>query len=182
MSGHIDEWEQDRRNWAVAVVGGETVLGFNEWARRELSGRPVPAGQTVHFIHRGVRWDRESSAPYKCGAMNGPGVIASSAVSAVTCTDCLELMNGGSEPRPRHTPPRMVDENGLTDGVFTFYDTHETDNWTMEVVPQTTGNVEITIGESLFTLNHLDRADMLRALLHDFHYSPERGGPDGETD
>ena len=111
-----------RREWSVAVVAGETLLGYEDWVLNRL----------------------------------------------------------GVEPPTPHTPPRMVDGNGLTDGVFTFYDRHETDNWTMEVVPQTTGNVEITIGESLFTLAHLDRADLIRALLHEFHYSPERGGPNDD--
>lgn len=75
----------------------------------------------------------------------------------------------------RQTPPHL---NENDDGVFTFYDVHESDNWTLEVVPQEpSGNVEITIGEGLFTLSHLDRMDLVRALLHGFHYSAEIGGP-----
>ena len=127
---------------------------------------------TMHYIHK-LNLGHGSSAPYRCGAM---GDRASNKLESVTCEDCLRLLRG-SNPRPLHAPPRMEDENGLTDGVFIFYDIHETDLWNMEVVPQVTGNVEITIGEQLFTLSHLDRADMIRALLHDFHYSPERGGP-----
>lgn len=80
---------------------------------------------------------------------------------------------------PLHTPPVMGDgEQG--DGVFTFFDDHTAGN-ELEVIPQITGNVEIVIslgGDGvLFTLSHLDRADLIRALLHDFHYSPETGGP-----
>lgn len=82
---------------------------------------------------------------------------------------------------PRRTPPRMTDGNDLTDGVFIFHDTF-IESASMEVVPQLSGNVEITISYGpddgyMLTLSHLDRADLLRALLHDFHYSPERGGP-----
>lgn len=77
-----------------------------------------------------------------------------------------------------HRPPSMS-EGG--DGVFIFYDVH-IEGCSMEVVPQTTGNVEITVAYGaddgyLFTLSHLDRADLFRALLHDFHYSPEKDGP-----
>ena len=87
---------------------------------------------------------------------------------------------------PRHIPPRMTDENDLTDGVFIFHDTF-IEGASMEVVPQLSGNVEITIGYGpddgyMLTLSHLDRADLLRALLHDFHYSPERGGPHDTQD
>lgn len=88
---------------------------------------------------------------------------------------------GGSTPR--HKPPRMEDERGMVDGVFEFYDVDYyaavplSNTASMEVVPQTTGNVEITLGDSTFTLSHLDRADLIRALLHDFHYSPEKDGP-----
>jgi hypothetical protein len=95
----------------------------------------------------------------------------------------------GVEPTTpqRHKPPRMEDERGMTDGVFEFYDVHinEGEPCTLEVVPQASGNVEITVGYGpddgyMFTLSHLDRADMMRALLHDFHYSPERGGPNDD--
>lgn len=116
--------EKMRRDWTVAAVGGDTDLGFEDWAK------------------------------------------------------------GVGTPTPFHKPPRMEDDNGLVDGVFTFHDVHLTGN-EMEVVPQQSGNVEITIGDEsegkMFTLSHLDRADMLRALLHDFHYSPERGGPSDDN-
>jgi hypothetical protein len=140
------------------------------------------AGQAVHYI-RTVDWAAKNSAPYRCGAMTGH---ASTSREDVTCSDCLDLLDGGWDPNPLHTPPRMENANGLTDGVFTFHDTH-IQGATLEVVPQTTGNVEISITYGpddgyLFTLHHLDRADLLRALLHDFHYSPERGGPHDETD
>lgn len=83
---------------------------------------------------------------------------------------------GVGAPTP-HTPPEMDDG-----GIFTFTDVH-IEGATLEVVPQATGNVEITISYGpddgyMLTLHHLDRADLIRALLHDFHYSPERGGPD----
>ena len=125
--------EQERRKWTIAVVGGDTNLGFTDW----------------YAEHRGV---------------------------------------GGSTPL--HTPPRMEDERGMTDGVFIFHDAHIT-GCTLEVVPQLSGNVEITVAYSedgtpedgaLFTLTHTDRADLFRALLHEFHYSPERGGPQDDQD
>ena len=95
------------------------------------------------------------------------------------------VKEGVGVPTPKHTPPRMEDDNGLTDGAFAFYDVHIPGN-ELEIVPQQSGNVEITIGDEsegrFFTLSHLDRADMIRALLHDFHYSPERGGPSDDND
>jgi hypothetical protein len=87
---------------------------------------------------------------------------------------------GAPTPHKLHTPPRMEGVDGVIDGVFIFHDRFIEGN-TLEVVPQSTGNVELTIeydGSARFlTLHHSDRADLLRALLHDFHYSPERGGP-----
>lgn len=72
-------------------------------------------------------------------------------------------------------PPQMGTE--FDDGVFIFYDRYVPD-FEMEVVPMSpSGNVEITIADHFFTLSHLDRADLIRALLHDFHYSPEEGAP-----
>lgn len=125
----------------------------------------------IHYM-RTVNWNRTISAPYLCGAMGGS---ASNKVSSVTCSDCLHILAsaGGSGPRPLHKPPMMDERNT---GIFEFYDV--TYQHPMEVVPQSpSGNVEITLGDTLFTLHHLDRADLIRALLHDFHYSPERGGP-----
>lgn len=124
-----------------------------------------------------VHFPRDDNQRWLCGAKDG---FAINLRTLTTCSDCLDLLNGGWEPRPPlHTPPLM---NENDDGIFLFTDTHHGAGFTMEVVPQTTGNVEITIEEPggeghLFTLSHLDRADLLRALLHDFHYSPERGGP-----
>lgn len=90
-------------------------------------------------------------------------------------TDWLRWkITGGSEPRPLQYPPYMADNN---DGLFVFFDVYLGKDYTLDVAPQLSGNVEITVGNSLFTLSHLDRANLLRALLHDFHYSPERGGP-----
>lgn len=91
-------------------------------------------------------------------------------------------LHGHSNQRPaRHTPPVMNEE----DGIFWFHDVH-IEGAMLEVVPQTTGNVELTINYGpddgyMLTLSHLDRADLIRALLHDFHYSPERGGPNDEA-
>lgn len=90
---------------------------------------------------------------------------------------------GGSEPRPLHSPPIMNDNE---DGVFRFYGTHSDLGGEMEVIPMTTGNVEFGVRDTasgaglIFNLSHLDRIDLVRALLHDFHYSPERGGPDDQ--
>lgn len=93
-----------------------------------------------------------------------------------------KYLHGHSNERPpRHTPPYMNDDDN---GVFTFHDVHIT-GCTLEVVPQESGNVEITVdynGDGHFaTLHHLDRMDLVRALLHDFHYSPERGGPNDDA-
>jgi hypothetical protein len=94
---------------------------------------------------------------------------------------------GGSTPNlpDCHTPPRMEDERGITDGVFIFHDAHIT-NCTLEVVPQLSGNVEMTVAYgddgNMFSLSHLDRADLLRALLYEFHYSREVGGPADDQD
>lgn len=109
--------------------------------------------------------------------------------SAVTCPACIEWLathpvaeeDRGVEPlTPLQIPPYMNDRD---DGVFTFHDVH-LPGCTLEVVPQLSGNLEITIsygGDGHFmTLSHLDRADLLRAVLHDFHYSPERGGPNDQ--
>jgi hypothetical protein len=100
----------------------------------------------------------------------------------LSLADWLHL-HGLSKVRPgRHTPPYL---NENDDGVFTFHDVHIT-GCTLEVVPQQSGNVEITVdfdGDGYFTtLHHLDRMDLVRALLHDFHYSPERGGPNDDQD
>ncbi|UOK18413.1 hypothetical protein SEA_BRUHMOMENT_97 [Arthrobacter phage BruhMoment] len=106
-------------------------------------------------------------------------------------TEWMREELGGSEVRPLHQPPKM---NEIDDGIFRFYDVdwnaaHPlTTRMSMEVVPQTTGNVEITLDadgnadDLMITLSHLDRMDLVRALLHDFHYSPERGGPHDDND
>lgn len=110
---------------------------------------------------------------FRCGAMTGQSTRDKAWVS---CDDCIRLLEtGGSEHRPHHIPPLMNESGG---GIFLFTDTHHGAGYTLEVVPQTSGNVEITIEEMngdghVFTLSHLDRANLLRALLHDFHYSPE---------
>lgn len=148
---------------------------------RIMDQKPVTLGQywtkekTMHFIRN------PKLAAYRCGARDGAGT---SQYSEVTCSDCLELIQGVGTPTP-HTPPVMGDGDNNADGVFTFTDTH-IQGCTMEVVPQTTGNVEITVSYGpddgyMFTLHHLDRADLLRALLYDFHYSPERGGPNDQV-
>lgn len=107
----------------------------------------------------------------------------------LSLADWLYLHGHSSERPERHTPPEMGDAAGNDDGVFVFTDVHLGTGYTLEVVPQLSGNVEITVAKHedntpedghLFTLSHLDRADLFRALLHDFHYSPERGGPHGD--
>lgn len=127
----------------------------------------------------------------RCGKRNGTRSVL---IEDATCPDCIELNRPASERiaervgQPTlHTPPRMEDERGLTDGVFIFHGTHSDLGGQMEVVPMTTGNVEFTISPSgntdygiVFNLSHLDRLDLIRALLHDFHYSPETGGPDND--
>lgn len=100
----------------------------------------------------------------------------------LSLADWLHL-HGPSKVRPaRHIPPYM---NETGDGVFIFHDVH-IHGCELEVVPQASGNVELTVsldGDGYFTtLSHLDRADLIRALLHDFHYSPERGGPHDTQD
>lgn len=145
----------------------------------------------IHWIHDKGRFPR--AAPYKCGAM---GVQASSNRDDVNCADCLALMRSSvtcpacldlinyqpQEPAltTRHVPPYM---NDADDGVFRFHGAHSDLGGEMEVIPMTTGNVEFEVRDTvsgkgmIFNLHHLDRADLIRALLHDFHYSPERGGP-----
>ena len=92
---------------------------------------------------------------------------------------------------PLHTPPRMEDERGMVDGVFVFYDTHLGPGYTLEVVPQLSGNVEVTLSGPddgttedgiLFSLSLFDRVNLLQALLHEFHYGPEVGGPADDQD
>lgn len=119
--------------------------------------------------------------PYLCGAKLGAGTTT---IERVTCGDCTDLLDKGvGTPTPRLTKPPEMNDNDT--GEFVFYDVDYDERvnprLTMEVVPQTTGNVEIEIDGALFTLSHLDRADLIRALLHDFHYSPERGGPNDES-
>lgn len=114
--------QQLRRRWTVAVVGGDTDAGFEDW---------LEAG----------------------------GV-------------------GGSGSRPLHKPPYLNYEGS---GVFEFYDVEDAHH-SMEVVPQGTGHVEFTLSNVTFLLSHLDRVDLVRALLHDLHYSPEVGGPGDDQD
>lgn len=128
------------------------------------------ADVTIHFAAR----SRNGTSPHKCGAFIGR---RSAVKHDVTCTDCLAQLGRANS----HVPPIMNDNS---DGIFLFTDRHHGAGFTMEVVPQLSGNVEIAIEDKdgaghMFTLSHLDRADLLRALLHEFHYSPERGGPNG---
>lgn len=125
MSVNYEERMRDqRRQWTIEAVAGDTDLGLTDWLREKLTG-VVP-------------------------------------------------------PTPRHTPPYM---NEKDDGIFRFFGTHSDLGGYMEVIPMATGNVEFEVNDRddnaglIFNLSHLDRADMIRALLHDFHYSPERGGP-----
>ena len=131
-------------------------------------------------VHHKSKRNLEPHMPYRCGVMTGEASVDE---AWVNCSGCIDLMGrGAGHHPPLHVPPIMNDNE---DGIFLFHDRHHGAGYTMEVVPQTTGNVEITIEEPggeghLFTLSHLDRADLLRALLHDFHYSPERGGPNDD--
>lgn len=105
-------------------------------------------------------------------------------------TDWMRQKLGVGASTPSHKPPVMNDKD---DGIFTFYDVDWraaeplTTRVSLEVVPQTTGNVEMVIDADgnadalLFTLSHADRMNLVRALLHDFHYSPERGGPNEDA-
>lgn len=181
----VSPQEQMRRKWTVAVVGGDTNLSFADWSRTTNPSR----GDTFHMA------TTENWARPMCGATLSKWVSPSPVHDErrVNCPDCLNLLSrlaekegqGVGGPTPQlHTPPRMEDDNGLTDGVFIFHGTHSDLGGQMEVVPMTTGNVEFTISSDesqkdglVFSLSHLDRADMLRALLHDFHYSPEKDGP-----
>lgn len=101
--------------------------------------------------------------------------------------DWMRERLGVGAPTPKlHIPPRMEDERGMVDGVFVFTDVHLGAGYTLEVVPQLSGNVEMTMSGSddgtseggiLFTLSLFDRVNVLQALLHEFHYGPEVGGP-----
>lgn len=77
--------------------------------------------------------------------------------------------------RTYYTAPAM-NEGG--DGTFVFHGTHSDLGGEMEVVPMTTGNVEFTVGDSIFNLAYRDRMNLVRALLHDFRYVK----PDGYDD
>lgn len=173
------EWHKPQNSFLCGAQGSGTNKTFSVTCQdckdmlAQGKRRPEPATGLVHYT-RGAK-------PWRCGAMDGSAV---NIIRMVNCDDCLTLINGGgleAQP-PRHTPP-LMNENG--DGIFLFHDVHLGAGYTLEVVPQVSGNVEITIEDAamnghLFTLSHLDRADLLRALLHDFHYSPERGGPHDE--
>jgi hypothetical protein len=69
--------------------------------------------------------------------------------------------------RTYYTAPAM-NEGG--DGTFVFHGTHSDLGGEMEVVPMSTGNVEFTVGDSIFSLAYRDRMNLVRALLHDFRY------------
>lgn len=149
-----------------------------EQALTEAS-RPA-IGDTYHFA------DPVTGKP-TCGATLTKWVspLPTHDRAGVNCPVCLSVLAGGHPPVARTdvrpSPPfhKMPLMNAGDDGIFTFFDVHVDGN-PLELVPQLSGNVEITLGETLFTLSHLDRANMIRALLHDFHYSPERGGPNGQ--
>jgi hypothetical protein len=121
----VSRIEQQRRDWTVACVGGDTDLGFKDWLHQKQWGVGAPT------------------------------------------------------PKRLHTPPYMADNN---DGLFIFHDVHLGKDYTLEVVPQLSGNVEFTTGDRLFTLSLFDRVNLLQALLHEFHYGPEIGGPADDQD
>ena len=141
----------------------------------------LTTGETRHFA-KGVN-GRERYTPV-CGAILTKWVSPVPVLdwTAVNCPACLKYLaehpidgedEGVGTPTPRQKPPLM---NEADDGVFEFYDVHYPQS-RMEVAPQLSGNVEIDFNDAVFTLSHLDRADLIRALLHDFHYSPEKDGP-----
>ena len=136
--------------------------------------------EIIHYRRQPAAAGHRPGQSFRCGAKTGQSTRDKAWVS---CDDCIRLLEtGGDEYRPHNIPPYM---NENEDGIFRFTDTQHGDGFTLEVVPQATGNVEITIEERngaghVFTLSHLDRADLLRALLYDFHYSPERGGPNDD--
>jgi hypothetical protein len=149
-------------------------------AEIEDTQRVIAESERVHF-----QW---GSGKARCGKTSGS---LAPVLEYVTCPDCIDLSlppsKGVGQPTLRHTPPRMEDERGLTDGVFIFHGTHSDLGGQMEVVPMVSGNVEFTISSDasqqdglVFSLSHLDRLDLVRALLHDLHYSPETGGPDND--
>jgi hypothetical protein len=165
---------------------------------------------SVHYLPYGLPEEKGEAPVVTCKVLD-PRLNATTVPADVTCSDCRRMIGlpsrremqrrawtvacvggdtdlgfaewmrevgvGASTPKKLHTPPYL---NENDDGLFTFHDVH-IEGCAFEVVPQTTGNVELTIeydgDEHLFTLHHSDRADLLRALLHDFHYSPEKDGP-----
>lgn len=159
----------------IEVIREAVPLNPKDWLHHMGNGQHSPCGLVPADVYRGLQ------------------ASFTSAWEVVTCPICLSRK---PEPRrtekpitlteyndagPKHTPPNMNDHE---DGVFTFFDVHLGQRYTMEVVPQLSGNVEITVGTpgdgTMFSLSHLDRADLLRALLHNFHYSPEVGGPSAD--
>jgi hypothetical protein len=187
----ITPQEEMRRKWSVAVVGGNTVLSFADWSR---TTHPNTA-DTYHLA------DSEAPGRPVCGNILTKWVSPMPVTDErrVNCPDCLNLLSklaeeegqGVGAPTPRlHTPPRMENDNGHIDGVFIFHDVH-IEGCTLEVVPQLSGNVEVTVAYkedgtpedgALFTLSLFDRVNLLQALLHEFHYGPEVGGPGDDQD
>lgn len=182
----ITEQEQRRRKWTVAVVGGDTNLSFADWSRA------TSPGQILHLAHP------ETVGRPLCGASLTKWVspLPTHDERRVNCPECLNILSRDAEgvgtPTPKlHTPPRMEDERGMTDGVFIFTDVHLGEGYTLEVVPQLSGNVELTISKPedgtpedghMFSLSLFDRVNLLQALLHEFHYGPEVGGPADDQD
>lgn len=86
---------------------------------------------------------------------------------------------GGSGSRPLHTPPYM---NESDDNLWIFRDANTPDGEELVVAQREHGHVDLIIGGEQFRLHHLDRMDLVRALLHDFNYSSEVGGPGDDQD
>ncbi|QWY81384.1 hypothetical protein SEA_RIZWANA_87 [Arthrobacter phage Rizwana] len=137
----------------------------------------------VHFI----------TSPAKVYAVCGDRGQQSTDPARVTCFSCRNnetfkvaqrgmpmklsdvLAEGVGQPTRRHEPPYLNDND---DNLWVFYDQRNPFDPNLRVSALADGHLQVSLGEQNFRLHHLDRMDLVRALLHDFHYSPETGGPD----
>ncbi|ALY10873.1 hypothetical protein WILDE_91 [Arthrobacter phage Wilde] len=112
----------------------------------------------------------------RCGTKNGKLSVL---IEKVTCPLCIDLNRPASERiaervgQPTHVPPIL---NEKDDNLWLFHDRMESD---VELIVQNAerGHAVLVLNGETFHLHHLDRLDLVRALLHDLHYSPEVGGP-----
>lgn len=157
----------------------EEPINLTEFLDTKGVGTPTPEVLLTGYSYTGHGMDPAAEMVRRSWVVD-----AAAGETNLSFADWKNAKGVGAPTPYRHTPPRMEDVNGLVDGVFLFHGTHSDLGGVMEVVPMTGGNVEFTISATadhnegmVFSLSHLDRADLIRALLHDFHYSPERGGP-----